>query len=99
VREARAERLAIEELRDGIEAATFVADVEKREHVGVRERSDGAGLALEAADEVGVGKESLRQDLDRHLAAEARVLRPVDLSHSALAERRADLVGAQPVPG
>ena len=37
----------------------------------------------------------LRQDLDRHLAREPRVPRPVDLPHPARAERRDDLVGTE----
>ena len=41
----------------------------------------------------------LRQHLDRHLAPEPRVPRPVHLAHPARAERREDLVGAEASPG
>ena len=39
-----------------------------------------------------------RKHLDRHLAAQPRVARPVDLAHAARAERREDLVGPSVVP-
>ncbi len=45
-------------------------------------------LALEAGLPLPVLEESLRQDLQRHDAVEARVLRPVDLPHPARAERQ-----------
>ena len=47
------------------------------------------------AQAIGVLRERRRQHLDRHLAPEPRVLRPVDLAHPARAERREDLVGAE----
>ena len=39
------------------------------------------------------------QDLDRDVAAEPRVARAIDLAHAAGAERRDDLVGAEPGAG
>ncbi len=45
------------------------------------ERGDRAGLALEAGAPVGIGRNTLRQDLDRDVAAEPRVARAVDLAH------------------
>ena len=44
---------------------------------------------------VGVVGEAVGEDLDRDVAVEPRVARPVDLAHSAGAERRQDLVGAE----
>ena len=55
----------------------------------------GARLLLEAAQPVGIGGEGRRQDLDRHLAAEARVPGAVDLSHSPRSDRREDFVGPE----
>ena len=52
-------------------------------------------LALEARQPLGIGGERLGQQLDRHVAAELRVGRAVDLAHPSGAEGRQDLVGAQ----
>ena len=61
----------------------------------MRERRDRLRLPLEAGERVGVGGEALREDLDRDVAVEPRVARPVDLPHPARAERRQDLVGSE----
>ncbi len=50
-------------------------------------------------DAVGIGGERGRQDLDRNVATEPRVVRAVDLAHAAGAERRDDVVRAEPVTG
>ena len=62
------------------------------------QRPDGPGLLLESAQAFRVRCHRLAQDLDRHLAPEPRVERPVDLSHPSRAERRQDLVGAETSP-
>ena len=61
------------------------------------ERGDRAGLLLEAAQARPGRRQARRQDLDRDLAAEARVAGAIDLAHAARAERGEDLVGAEPV--
>jgi hypothetical protein len=53
-------------------------------------------LALKARDALLVLEELVWQDFDRNLASELGVLRPIDLPHPARAERREDLVGAEP---
>ena len=95
-RERRAQRLAFEQLLNDVGRALVRADVVDGRDVGVVQDSRGPRLLLEAAQAVGVRGERRRQDLDRHVAAQPRILRPVDLSHPARAERREDLVGAQP---
>src|ERR1035438_7568169 len=52
-------------------------------------------LALEARASVCVLEEFFRQHLQCDRSVDARILRPVDLSHPAGAERRKDLVGAE----
>jgi hypothetical protein len=89
------QRLALEELADGIANAARLPHVEESQDVGVRQRGDRAGLRLEARQRALVGRNVIRKDLDRHVAAEARIPRPVDLPHSTCAERRQDLVGTQ----
>jgi hypothetical protein len=54
-----------------------------------------AGLSLEAPQTVRIRRDGLRKHLDRDLAFEPRVARPVHLSHAARAQRRQDFVRAQ----
>ncbi len=58
-----------------------------------------AGFPLEAKPPLFVLEEFFRQYLDRDVPAELRVLRPVDLAHSARAEGREDLVRPQACAG
>ena len=90
---ALAQRLAFEQLRDDVGGALVVTRVVDREDVGMVEQARGAGLLLEAAQPVGVGREGAGQDLDRHVARQARVAGAVDLAHSARAQESGDLVG------
>ena len=89
------EVLALDELHDeGAHAARLLEAVDRGD-VGVLQLGEDLRLALEAGEAVGVRGERLRQDLDRDLALELRVGRPVDDAHAALAERGGDLVGAE----
>src|SRR5207244_1874276 len=69
--------------------------VEDREDVRVRERRDRERLTLEPGERIRVLRERFREDLDRDLALQVRVVSAVDLAHAAGAERAADLVGAE----
>ena len=53
------------------------------------------GLALEALPHLFGGRQVCRQDLDRDRPVEARVHRPVDLSHPPRSQERENLVGTQ----
>ena len=94
-----AQRLAFEELRDDVRRAVVFAEVVDREDAGMVQRRRRARLLLEPAQPVGVLRERRRQHLDRHLAVQPRVPRPIDLPHPARAERRQDLVGAHKSSG
>ena len=59
------------------------------------QRSKRLRLALEPRQPLLVFREDLRQHLDRHLALELRVARPVHLAHATRAERAEDLVVAE----
>jgi hypothetical protein len=67
--------------------------------VGVVERGERLGFALEAPQPLLVVRELVGQDLDRHLALEPRVLGAVDLAHSAGAEGAEDLVEGEGLAG
>jgi hypothetical protein len=79
--EARAECLAFEQLRDDVRAVRRAAraDIEDRQDVRVVERGGGPRLLLEPRQTVGVGGGFRGDDLDRHLAAQAGITRPVHL--------------------
>ena len=49
-------------------------------------RRDRGSLALEARQRVGIVGEVLRQNLDRDLAPEPRIARPIHLAHSHIVE-------------
>src|SRR6476661_6566811 len=57
--------------------------------VGMVQRGDSAGFALEAL------AEALGGDFDGDLAAQARVAGAVNLAHPALADARQDFIGAE----
>ena len=66
-----------------------------RGDVGMVQRRERLRLALEPRQAFGVGGERVRQDLDRDLAAERRVRRPIHLPHAAFADLRGDFVDAE----
>ncbi len=59
-------------------------------------RGEQLRFALEAREPVGILGGRGEQHLDRDVAPEAGVARPIDLAHRPRAELRGDLVGAQP---
>ena len=50
---------------------------------------------LESAQRLGIIDQRPREDFDRHVAGEARVLRAIDLAHPAGADGGNDFVGAE----
>jgi hypothetical protein len=63
--------------------------------IGMVESRQRLRLPLEAGQPVGILGERLRQDLDRHVAIEARVLRAIDFAHAARADGGGDLIGTK----
>ena len=72
----------------------MLAAVVDPHHVGVRQTGGGLGLPPEALDELLVLGEAAVQHLQRHLAAEMRVLRRVDVGHAAGSDAPGDPVAA-----
>src|ERR1700693_363277 len=93
------ERLTFEQLHDEVLDAVLRAHVVNGADMRMRERRDRSCLAFESSLQVRAVREMGREDLDRHISSETRVLRFVDLPHPARAERREDLVGAEARPG
>src|SRR5262249_28584081 len=71
------------------------ADVVDGRDVGVVQDPRSARLLLEPPQPVRIGREGGRQHLNRDLAPEPRIPRPVHLSHAARTQRREDLVRSQ----
>ncbi len=90
------QRLPFEQLRHDEEDALVLSEIVDGQNVRMRQRGDGLGFALETRHRVGILGAVSRKDLDRHLAPESRVPSPVHLAHPARAERRQDLVRAEP---
>ena len=83
------ERAARKVLEDHVRPPVRAAVVIETTDVLVRERGDGASLALEA-ERVSVGAE----ELDRDVAVELRVMRQPDLRHPARAELLLEAISA-----
>ena len=69
-------------------------DVVDGENVRVVQGAGGAGFLLEADEMPAIG-DLLGEDLDRHLALQAGVTRPVHLTHRPGGEQHHDLVRAE----
>ena len=59
------------------------------------QRREGLGFTCEPCEPFSVAREELRQDLDRDVAIELRVARPIYLAHAARAEGGENLVKAE----
>jgi hypothetical protein len=93
------ECFALDELHDEeMAAAGFLHAVESRD-AGMIERSERPGFALEPGDTIGVGREGVRQNLDRNIASKLCVAGAADLAHAARAKERHDLIRAEPDAG
>ena len=98
------ERVALQELHRQITGGLRltrnhrVADLVDHHDVGVIQGRGGARLVLEAAYALRICGTVLAKDLERDVAPEASVPRPVDLAHASAAERRDYSVGAESQP-
>jgi hypothetical protein len=87
-----AEVLALDDLHGVEDDVAFAPDIVDVSQMRVADRRGRPGLALEAPQSIGVLSELGRQDLECHVAVQARVARAVNLGHAALAEQAGDLV-------
>ena len=86
------EVLAADVLEDDVRPPTVLAAVDDRDDVRVRELGDGARLAAEALERLGVLRELLVEDLQRDRPLEQPVVRAVDGRHAAGADQLLQLV-------
>ena len=94
-----AQRLALQQLEDGVVDAVLRADVVQGEHVRVAEGGDDARLLLEALQPVRIVGAGAGQDLDRDRAAEAGVDGAVHLAHASRAQGGVHAIRAETVTG
>ncbi len=78
----------------GVHAGGFLEPVDRGD-VGVIERRERLGFALEPGESFRIGGKRTRQDLDGHLPAQRRVGGPPDLPHAAFADLGRDVVDAE----
>ena len=94
-RDAVSERLAVDELQHQRRHATCVFDAIDRSDIWMIQCGQHARLALESGKALVVAGKGAWQNLDRHVAPEARVVGAIHLSHPAPAEQRLNLVDAE----
>ena len=86
------ERLAFDQLHgDEVDVVGFLDRIDGHD-VGVIERGDGASLALEAGEAVGIASHRGGQNFERDIAAELGVGGAIHFSHAARAERCLDFI-------
>ena len=94
VNQAR-ERVALYQLHHEPAHTVALLEAVDLRDVGMIQRREGLGLALESRQALGVGGEGRRKDLDRDVAVEPPVVRAVDFSHAASTQWRDDFVRTQ----
>ena len=63
--------------------------------IGMAQDSGSLGFLFESAQAIGILRERRREDLDRDITPESRVLGPIDFAHPARPDGRQDLVGTE----
>src|SRR5437667_5674831 len=94
-REPVRERLSAQQLHHRERDAVLSSKVVNGQDVRVRERRNRLRLLFEPVQRFRIVRGSLGHDLDRYLAPEPRVARPVNFAHSSRAERRNDLIRSE----
>ena len=97
--QALGQRFSLDQFHDEEVAAARLLHPIQRRDVGMIQRGEHLRFALEPRDAFGVGRERVRQNLDRDRSAKLRIARAIDLAHAARAEGGKDLVRAETNPG
>ena len=98
-RDALREIVALNELHDERGGArTFFKAVDGGD-MRMIERGEDFRFALKAREPIGISRERWWQDLDRDLAFQPGVRRPIHLTHPAFADLRGDVVSAEACAG
>ena len=93
------ERRPFHELEDqGPDAVSFFESVDRGD-VRMIERREHACFPLESREAIRIVRESIRQDFERHVAAELSVVGALDFAHAARADRGLHFVRAETCTG
>src|SRR6476659_3949799 len=95
LRQARAQRLAFEQLRDGKLDAAVLSEVIDGNNIRMCQRRDSSGLALESIAPVLRRGFPAAEDLDGHPSIETEVVRDEHFAHPADSELRNDAITAE----
>ncbi len=93
------ERFAVDQLHDEEAGVAFLLEAVEGRDVVVIQGGEDTGLTLEPGHTFRISGDLLQEELDRDLATELGVLRPIDLSHAALSNQLDDLVRSQASAG
>ena len=94
-REPLSQRFALDEFGDDERAAVEIAEIVNHHDVRMIERGHGTGLEVKPAQAISV--DAARQQFERNVALEVRIVRLVDLPHATGAQPRDDaIVGERP---
>src|SRR5262245_17179700 len=94
-----AEALPVHELHREKRSLGLEADVVNRHDVGMIQGRGRTGFLLEAGEALLLPCELRGQNFERDLATEPGVSAPIDFPHASGAERRENLIGAEPFTG
>ena len=88
------QRLAFDELADDERPAVELAEIVDDENVRMAERRGRVRFCTEAAHPIGIGGHLARQQLERDVAIELRVVGFVDCTHASFTHTRYDAIRA-----
>ena len=86
---------SLDHLRNDERGLAVDRRIKDGDDVGVVEGAGGPRFGDESPDSIGIGPGPLAQDLERHLALEPGIPRPIDFTAATAAERRHDHVGSE----
>src|SRR6266404_2256416 len=83
---------AFEQLRDDVRCTVMSANIVNGENVRMIQRARRLCLLLKSPQSILILRERRRQNLDRYVAIQFRVMRQINLAHPARTDLRADFV-------
>ena len=89
------ERRSVDQLQDERVSLTAVLEPINRPNVRVVERGQHLRFALEACEAIGIERERIGDDLQRDVASQFRIARPIHFAHAAGPKGGEDLVRAE----
>lgn len=88
------QRFALEELRDDVVNPPGAANVVNGNNIGMIQRGDRSRLLLKSAQSIRISRERLGQHLQRNIAQQTSVSRPVHFAHTTGTDERDNFVRA-----